>query len=107
MRYLLGTHLWLWFAVDPQRIKEPVRAAILAADSEVSISVASIWEIAIKASAGKLALPATVDRFVAEYGEAAGFAFLSILPHHAAAGGAPAQASQRSVRPAPDRAGCC
>jgi PIN domain nuclease of toxin-antitoxin system len=84
-RYLLDTHIWLWFAVSPERLLETVRHELLSPDNEAWVSVASVWELAIKVSIGKIALPDTVDQFVAAYGEAAGFPLLSINAHHASA----------------------
>ena len=53
MRLLLDTHIALWvFAGDP-RINS-IRDTLLAKDTEVFVSVASLWEITIKASLGKL-----------------------------------------------------
>jgi len=84
-RYLLDTHAWLWFAVSPERLSASVRTVLLDPASEVWISVASVWELAIKSALGKLVLPGTVTEFVASHGRAAGFAILSIEDHHAAA----------------------
>lgn len=55
MRYLLDTHIWLWLLESPSKIAEPVRTTLEAAD-ELVLSVASVWEIAIKVSLGKLAV---------------------------------------------------
>ena len=48
MRLLLDTHIALWAVVDDPRL--PTKAAELIADpaNEVFVSVASLWEIAIK-----------------------------------------------------------
>ena len=53
MKLLLDTHVLLWAAADSPRIKA-VRKRLLASDNEVFFSVASLWEISIKASLGKL-----------------------------------------------------
>jgi PIN domain nuclease of toxin-antitoxin system len=56
MRYLLDTHTVLWFLEDSEKLSE--RAAMIIEDNQaqnsVSISVASLWEFAIKHSLGKL-----------------------------------------------------
>jgi PIN domain nuclease of toxin-antitoxin system len=60
---------------------------LAAPDNELFVSVASIWEIAIKANTGKLKFP--VDRLTEMLG-ANHFEALPIAPHHAlAAGGLP------------------
>jgi len=53
MRVLLDTNVLLWALVDSPRI-EPIRRLLLSSDTEVYISAASFWEIAIKNSIGKL-----------------------------------------------------
>lgn len=84
-RYLVDTHVWLWFAESPDRLPSEVRQALLDPGNEAWISVASIWEIAIKTALGRLTLSGTVDQFVAAYGPSAGFALLPIEAHHAVA----------------------
>jgi PIN domain nuclease of toxin-antitoxin system len=54
MRYLLDTHILLWWVEDDPRLKEPARTTISNPDHEVVVSAASIWEAAIKRALGKL-----------------------------------------------------
>jgi PIN domain nuclease of toxin-antitoxin system len=53
MRILLDTHILLWALAQPHRLDEETRATIESGASEVLFSVASIWEIAIKAGLGR------------------------------------------------------
>lgn len=53
MRLLLDTHLVLWAMQDATQLSAKARAQLQRAD-EVFVSAASLWEIAIKASLGKL-----------------------------------------------------
>ncbi|WP_207002636.1 type II toxin-antitoxin system VapC family toxin [Trinickia mobilis] len=55
MRMLLDTNVFLWVLAGSDRISK-VRDLILADETEVFVSVASFWEIAIKHTIGKLAL---------------------------------------------------
>ena len=64
MRLLLDTHVWLWCAMETRKLGDAARAAILAADSDVYVSAASIWEVAIKSELGKLALPVDLPEFI-------------------------------------------
>lgn len=57
MKLLLDTHTLLWFLREPERLPPRVLEAIEAAGSEAGVSLASLWEIAIKASQNKLYLP--------------------------------------------------
>jgi PIN domain nuclease of toxin-antitoxin system len=64
-RLLLDTHAFLWFITDDDRLTTRDRHAIIDADHAL-VSIASCWEIAIKASLGKLTLSAPPDRLLAE-----------------------------------------
>jgi PIN domain nuclease of toxin-antitoxin system len=62
---LLDTHSFLWWTSQQgARLSPPARDAISAEDSEVVISVVTAWELAIKASAGRIDLPEPVERYV-------------------------------------------
>lgn len=54
MRLLLDTNVLLWTLAGSSRIR-PVSDLILSTDTEVYVSTAAWWEIAIKAAIGKLA----------------------------------------------------
>ena len=56
MRVLLDTHALLWFLNDDRRLSRHAYGLITAPDTGVLISVASLWEIVIKASLGRLEL---------------------------------------------------
>lgn len=81
MRLLLDTHLFLWTVAGSPRLKPAVRRIIEQAE-EVYLSAASIWEIAIKASLGKL--QADLDELVAAIASS-GFVELPISAAHGAA----------------------
>jgi PIN domain nuclease of toxin-antitoxin system len=53
VRHLLDTHLLLWAASEPERLSAAARAILTDEDSELWFSVASIWEVVIKASLGR------------------------------------------------------
>ncbi len=57
MRVLLDTQVWLWMLATPERLSEPSRALVVSTDTELLLSAASAWEIAIKYALGKLRLP--------------------------------------------------
>lgn len=50
---LLDTHVFAWWMGAPERIGAEVQAAIMAPGSVVLISVASIWEMALKHRRGR------------------------------------------------------
>ena len=53
-RLLLDTHLVLWWLNDDPRLPEPVVERVRAPEAEVFVSQASLWEMAIKVSIGRL-----------------------------------------------------
>jgi PIN domain nuclease of toxin-antitoxin system len=81
-RILLDTHLLLWAFAAPERL--PIRARKRIDVSEVFVSAASIWEVSIKASLGKIQADASL--LLAEI-EPAGFTLLPISGEHAVAVG--------------------
>jgi PIN domain nuclease of toxin-antitoxin system len=52
---LLDTHAFIWYSEDDSKLPESIKLEIETAD-RVYISIASLWEIAIKLSIGKLSL---------------------------------------------------
>ncbi|MHB1287452.1 MAG: type II toxin-antitoxin system VapC family toxin [Leptospirales bacterium] len=56
MKILLDTHIFLWCASDPERLPDRARALILDPKSQIHVSAASIWEMAIKQSICRLEL---------------------------------------------------
>lgn len=54
MRLLLDTHVLVWALFEPGRLSAPVAAALMEAQNELFVSVASIWELGIKHQSGKL-----------------------------------------------------
>lgn len=54
MKLLVDTHLLLWWFADDERLPAQARVALADDGNEVSVSVASVWEIALKADRGKL-----------------------------------------------------
>lgn len=57
MRLLLDSNAYLWAIMRPTELSSAARRAIENPDNERFVSVVSLWELAIKASIGKLELP--------------------------------------------------
>jgi len=83
-RLLLDTHAFLWWVDDAPELSAAARRAIADVSNKCCLSVASCWEMAIKASLGKLKLAKTVERFVSEQVTANGFTLLNIELRHTA-----------------------
>ncbi len=57
MRILLDSHALLWWMDDPSRLQPGARQAIADPSNLVFVSAASVWELGLKVSKGKLRLP--------------------------------------------------
>lgn len=77
MRLLLDTQIMLWWLLDDPRLG--TRTIELMASSHCVVSVASIWEVAIKHRLGKLAVKPAVFR---DLSLEAGSALLPVLDAH-------------------------
>ena len=79
MRLLLDTHVLIWWLADKNL---PARATALIRDpgNHIYASAASVWEVAIKASLGKIRIDP--DEFVAALREG-GFQELAVTSRHA------------------------
>jgi len=90
MRILLDAHALLWFINEDDRLSRKAREAVEGDQDSVFVSLATVWEIAIKVGLGKLKLrlklEGELDRFLIENG----FMFLPIeYAHVARVGGLP------------------
>ena len=82
MKLLLDTHAFLWFVMDSPKISEQASSLIKSAENDVYLSVASIWEIAIKVSIGKLRIDERLEDFIMPELESNQFSLLNIEVRH-------------------------
>lgn len=66
MRFLLDTHAFLWFINGDKKLPKTTRSLIADMENEVLLSIASLWEIAIKTSIGKLTLRKPFNELIPE-----------------------------------------
>lgn len=66
MRAILDTHALLWFANGADEISPKALELIRDPDTHLFVSIASLWEIAIKVRIGKLPLRSSLAQFIAE-----------------------------------------
>jgi PIN domain nuclease of toxin-antitoxin system len=64
MIYLLDTHTFLWFINDDDALSPTAKSLIEEPESVIYLSVASLWEMAIKVSLKKLEVPSPFTTFV-------------------------------------------
>jgi len=59
--YILDTHALLWYLTDSDRMTKKLKIFISNCET-LSVSIASLWEIAIKQSLGKLKIDSTISQ---------------------------------------------
>ena len=64
MRMLLDTNSFLWFIAGSDRLSTNAMDIIVDQNNDLFLSIASLWEIAIKASIGKLELLQSFDKLI-------------------------------------------
>lgn len=84
MNVLLDTHVALWAITDSPKLPQKARDLIQSPKTNVWISTASVWEIAIKHSLGRGDMPVSSQDAV-HYFRESGYRFLAIEPEHAVA----------------------
>lgn len=65
--FLLDTHIVLWAVDEPARLSAEI-ARVIRKERHVFVSAASIWEIAIKSSIGKLTIGGNLVERLTEFG---------------------------------------
>lgn len=63
MKILIDTHTFLWFINDSPELSSHA-ALLMESDTDLLLSTASLWEIAIKVNLNKLTLPDTYEAFI-------------------------------------------
>ncbi len=64
MNFLLDTHSFIWFIEDNPSLSAQARIIIEEPSNDLLLSIASVWEMAIKVSLGKLQIRQSFDRFI-------------------------------------------
>lgn len=83
MKLLLDTHAFLWFLAGDPRVGPARRRRIEDPANDKFLSIASVWEMAIKISLGKLAIQGQLADLVDEAVAGGGIALLGISREHA------------------------
>ena len=84
MKLLLDTHIFLWFIMGSSSLSVHARDLIEDVENQKFLSVASLWEIAIKSSLGKLILSGPFDTIIPQQLSLNGFELLNIDVNHTA-----------------------
>jgi len=62
MKLLLDTHTFLWYLLADPKLSSTAHTLMADVRNQLFLSLASVWEIGIKVSIGKLSLPAPSRR---------------------------------------------
>lgn len=77
--WLADTHVVIWFLNGDESLSPTARDTIESVRNRVLVSTASIWEMAIKVSLGRLQAPTPLLELI----EQNGFELLNVTPLHA------------------------
>ena len=88
MKYLLDTGIFLWSLDAVHRLNRHAKNLLSSPTSELFLSAASSWEIAIKFQSGSLRLPKAPSQFVPDGSASLGIRPLDITHQHTLQAGA-------------------
>jgi PIN domain nuclease of toxin-antitoxin system len=64
MRYLLDTHTFIWWNNEPEKLSAQVLTLCQESNSQLYVSMVSLWEMQIKLQLGKLKLHQSLEDIV-------------------------------------------
>lgn len=82
--YLLDTHAFLWSVFEPARLGSEARAVLSDVENTAFVSSVTFWEVALKASLGKLTLTGCSPDELPDVAERMGFKRLGLDVEEAA-----------------------
>ncbi|MEM6262859.1 MAG: type II toxin-antitoxin system VapC family toxin [Bacteroidota bacterium] len=81
MRYLIDTHVFIWYAIGDARISQKA-IGIIDSEEKKYISIASLWEMAIKVNIGKLHFSSSFEEVIDRQLEINKYKILPITKKH-------------------------
>ena len=81
MQFLIDTHILIWFLEGNKLLSKSRRRLIADSNNDVFFSIASLWEIAIKISIGKLTLAKPLSDVIKQI-SVENIEILAIVPEH-------------------------
>ncbi len=82
MTYILDTHAFIWWSLEPEKLPESVLNVIESPQNSIVLSIVSIWEMQIKIQLQKLSLPLALPELVDQQHTANNIELLDIVPAH-------------------------
>lgn len=68
MKYLLDTHILIWWAEDNRKLKPEYKNIIADGGNMIFVSVVNVWEVIIKTKLKKIRLKTSIDKIISKYG---------------------------------------
>lgn len=81
MKLLVDTHALIWFITNDRSLPKKTKTIIEDSDNSCVVSVASLWEMGIKYSLGRIELKSDLEN-IFRIIEKSGFGLLPITPEH-------------------------
>jgi PIN domain nuclease of toxin-antitoxin system len=78
MRYLVDTHIFVWFVTEPEQLGVEMHDSLRDPDNEVFVSAATFWEIAMNRNRGRMRFPGDIGEEI----RAANFVELPVTGAH-------------------------
>ncbi|NNL78386.1 MAG: type II toxin-antitoxin system VapC family toxin [Desulfobacterales bacterium] len=82
MKYLIDTHVFLWFVSEDNKISSKAISLIKDSKNKIFFSAASAWELAIKTKLNRLKIKGDLESFIIEQLSINRFVPLSITISH-------------------------
>ena len=82
MRLLLDTHIFIWWADEPEKLSPVALAALEDEANDLILSVVSVWEIQVKTQLGKLKLNQPLKELIESQQETNGLRILPVELSH-------------------------
>ena len=82
MKLLLDTHVFIWWFNEPEKLSKKVLTACEDNKNELTLSVASIWEMQIKMQLGKLRLTHSIKDLISTHQTTYDLLILPIFLNH-------------------------
>jgi PIN domain nuclease of toxin-antitoxin system len=81
MRIFVDTQAFIWFVENDKQLPDKIRKELENTENTIIISIASLWEMAIKISLDKLHISCDIEEMINKIYQN-GFELLPILPNH-------------------------
>ena len=82
MKLLLDTHIFIWWADEPEKLSANIVAALEDENNTLILSVVSAWEIQIKDQLGRLTLSQPLDDLIKSQQQMNDLQLLPVELHH-------------------------